>query len=132
MVDQKTKSKTTRILILIGSILLVIMATFHASGFFYVSDSINKLNAEGFLKEIVPVLFAHPSIHLIGLAALGVLTLYLKYEAKKILLLLTIMVIIDTILAFNIGGLIPGLILTLPFICFSIAVFNMNQNSANR
>ncbi|MEP0264639.1 hypothetical protein [Dokdonia sp.] len=111
--------------------LLVIMAIFHGSGFFYVSDLINESNAEGFLKEIVPVLFAHPSIHLIGLAALGITTLYLKYEAKKIIFLLTILVTIDTILAFSIGGLIPGCILTIPVVCFLIAGFNMNQNSAS-
>ena len=83
MVKQKTKSKTSRILILIGSILLFIMAIFHGSGLFYVSDLMNESNAEVFLKEIIPVLFAHPSIHLIGLTALGITTLYLKYDSKK-------------------------------------------------
>ncbi len=125
MVEQKTK--TSKILILIGSILLIIMAIFHGSGYFFVSDSIKESNADGFLKEIVPVLFAHPSIHLFGLSALGILTLYLKYEAKKILLLLTVLVIIDAILAFSIGGLIPGLLLTIPVVCFSIAGFNINK-----
>jgi len=131
MAEQQTKSKTSRLLIVIGSILLAIMALFHGSGFFYVRDLINESNAEGFLKEIVPILFAHPSIHLFGLSALGIVTLYLKYDATKILFLLTILVIIDTILAFTIGGLIPGLILTVPAVCFSIAGFNMNQNSAS-
>jgi hypothetical protein len=131
MVEQKTKSKTSRILITIGSILLVIMAMFHGSGFFYVSDLMNESNAEGFLKEIVPVLFAHPSIHLIGLGALGIVTLYLKYEAKKVLFLLTILVVIDAVLAFNVGGLIPGCILTIPVVCFLIAGFNINQNSVS-
>ncbi|WP_350293988.1 hypothetical protein [uncultured Croceitalea sp.] len=132
MDEQKTKSKTSRILILIGSILLFIMAFFHGSGFFYVSDLINESNAEGLLKEIVPVLFAHPSIHLMGLSALGILSLYLKYEAKKVLLLLTVLVIIDAILAFAVGGLIPGLILSIPVVCFLMARFNISQNSSSR
>lgn len=107
------------------------MAMFHGSGYFYITDLINESNANGFLKEIVPVLFAHPSIHLIGLAALGFISLYLKYETKKILFLLTILVLADTILAFIVGGLIPGFILAIPAACFSIAQFNIHQNFAS-
>jgi len=131
MAGQKTKSKTSKILIIIGSILLTVMGIFHGSCIFYVSELMNDSNAEEFLKEIMPVLFAHPSIHLIGLAALGILTLYLKYEAKKILFLLTILIIIDTILAFTVGGLIPGFILSVPAVCFSIAAFSIPISLAN-
>ena len=131
MVKQNIISKTSRILIITGSILLFIMAMFHGSGIFYVNDLINESNAEGFLKEIVPVLFAHPSIHLFGLAALGIMSLYLKLEARKILFLLTILVLKDTTLAFIVGGLIPDFILTAPIVCFSIARFKINQNSIN-
>ena len=131
MVEQKTKSKTDKVLISIGSVLLILMALFHGSGFFFVSDLMNESNADGFLKEIVPVLFAHPSIHLLGLSALGLVTLYLRYEAKKILLLLTILVLADAILAFAIGGLIPGILLTIPVLCFAIAAIKINRNLAS-
>ena len=106
------------------------MALFHGNGFFFVNDLINESDADGFLKEIVPVLFAHPSIHLLGLSALGLVTLYLHYEAKKILLSLTILVLIDAILAFTIGGLLPGALLTVPVLCFVIAVIRINRNLA--
>ena len=125
------KSKTSKVLILVGSILLVVMAIFHGSGIFYVSDLINKSNTDEFLKEIVPVLFAHPSIHLIGLSALGFVSLYLKQDAKKVLYLLTVLVLIDTILAFLIGGLIPGIILTVPVLCFSIAAYTTYPSAAS-
>lgn len=128
MVERKTKSKKSRVLILIGSILLTIMAVFHGSGFVYVSDAISKSNSEDFLKEIVPVLFAHPSIHLIGLASFGFLTLFLQYDAKKILFLLSAFVFIDGILAFYLGGIIPGALLSASALCFSIAGFKIDQN----
>ncbi|MDC8004846.1 hypothetical protein POV27_12360 [Aureisphaera galaxeae] len=130
MVDQNTKAKTSKILILIGSILLAVMAVFHGSGFFYVSDLIDNSNADGLLKEIVPVLFAHPSIHLIGLAALGIFTLFLTYDARKILYLLTALVLIDTILAFMVGGPIPGSILSVPVLCFAIAGYKIKNYRA--
>ena len=131
MSESNKKSRTSKILILVGSILLVVMAIFHGSGIFYVSDLVNKSNTDEFLREIIPVLFAHPSIHLIGLSALGFVSLYLKQDAKKILYLLTILVLIDTVLAFLIGGPIPGIILTVPVLCFSFATFITYPNAAS-
>ena len=125
MVKVKTKSKKSRVLILIGSLLLVIMAIFHGSGFFYVSKAINESNSEEFLKEIVPVLFAHPSIHLIGLSSFGFLTLFLQHDAKKLLLLLSLIVLMDGILAFYLGGMLPGALLSVSAICFFITRFKI-------
>jgi len=128
MAKTRKKSKTFRILCLAGSILLFTMAIFHGSGFSYVQDTINESNSEGFLKEIVPILFAHPSIHLIGLAAFGILTLFLDNEMKKILIVLSSLVFIDALLAFYLGGTIPGILLSLAALCFIIAGFILNRN----
>jgi hypothetical protein len=121
MESQKKTSKVFKVLCIVGSSLLLVMGIFHGSGFFYVKELITQSNAEGFLKDIVPVLFAHPSIHLIGLAAFGILAISLGKESKKVLWLLSILIIIDALLAFYLGGLIPGVLLLAAALCFIIA-----------
>jgi len=121
MTNTKSISKTSKISCLIGSTLLFIMALFHGSGFFYVSNSISKSNAEEFLKDIVPALFAHPSIHLFGLSAFGILALFLKQDLRKLTWLLAILILLDAFLAFYLGGMIPGLLLLIAAICFILA-----------
>jgi hypothetical protein len=121
MESQKKTSKVFKVLCIVGSSLLLVMAIFHGSGFFYVKELITQSNAEGFLKDIVPVLFAHPSIHLIGLAAFGILALSLGKEAKKVLWLLSLFIIVDALLAFYLGGILPGFLLIAPALCFIMA-----------
>ena len=127
MTETKRKLKAYKALCLVGSILLFVMAIFHGSGFFYVSESIMKSNAEGFLKEIVPVLFVHPSIHLIGLSAFGILTIFLNNDNKKVLVLLSLIVIADALLAFYLGGTLPGILLTVAALCFIMASSKYKQ-----
>ncbi|PRX56445.1 hypothetical protein [Flagellimonas meridianipacifica] len=112
------KSNITKTSTIIGCTLLIIMALFHGSGFFYVTDVIQKSNSEPFIKKIFPILFAHPSIQLFGLAGLGVLTLFMKHEIEKILFFIAILVFIDSLLAFFLGAVIPGILLV-----FSSSVF---------
>ena len=101
--------------------MLIIMAFFHGSGYFYVTKTIEASNSESFLKDIVPVLFAHPSIHLLGIATLGILSLTFTNDAKKLLISLSILVLIDGLLAFLLGGWLPGILLTFAAICFLLA-----------
>lgn len=121
MTDIKKISKNSKIFCLIGSSFLLIMGAFHSSGFFFVSEAISKSNAEDFLKEIVPTLFAHPSIHLFGLAALGVLALFLTQDFRKLTWAIAILVFVDAVLGFYLGGPIPGVLLTIASLCFLIA-----------
>lgn len=103
------------------------MAIFHGSGFSYINETIMKSNADGFLKEIVPVLFAHPSIHLIGLAAFGILALFLERETKKVLTLLSLIVFVDALLAFYLGGTLPGMLLVVATLCFLVASYVLKR-----
>lgn len=119
--NSKNATKASKILCITGSTLLLILGAFHGSGFFYVSEAIEKSNAEAFLKEIVPVLFAHPSIHLIGLSAFGILALFLKQDLRKLTWLLAVLIILDALLAFYLGGMIPGFLLLAAAICFIVA-----------
>lgn len=114
-------SKRSKLLCWVGSLLLLIMAVFHGSGYSFVKETIVESNAETFLKEIVPALFAHPSIHLISLAAFGILSLYLAEGMRKVVTLVSILVGVDALLAFYLGGMLPGILLLIAAACFAIA-----------
>ncbi len=114
-------SKTAKTLCWIGSALLLLMAAFHGSGLLYITDLIHTSNAEDFLKDIVPVLFVHPSIHLMGLAGFGILAIFLKQDAGKVLFVLSLVVLVDAALAIYLGGMLPGGLLTAAALCFGMA-----------
>ena len=113
--------KTSKIAIIVGCLLLLVMGVFHGSGIFYITDKIDHSNLDSLLKEIVPVLFAHPSIHLLGLVAFGILSLFLKHEVKKVVFTIAVLVVIDAILAFYLGATIPALLLLTGSSCFVLA-----------
>jgi len=115
-------SKTSKILCLVGSALLLVMAAFHGSGLSYVNKIMAASDADNFIKQIFPILFAHPSLHLVGLAAFGILSTFLAQEAWKVLMVLLIIVLADALLAFFLGGVLPGFLLVLAALCFGIAV----------
>lgn len=117
----KEKTKALRVLSWVGSLMLLIMALFHGSGYSFVKETIDKSNSETFLKEIIPTLFIHPSLHMIGLAAFGILAIYLKGGKQKVLLLLSLLILVDALLAFNLGGVLPGVLLLISALCFLLA-----------
>jgi len=116
-------TRSSRMLTIIGIVMLVIMAGFHGSGFWYVRKSIQSSDASDFLKNIVPALFAHPSFHLLALAAFGVLALFQPQNARPILYLVSLLVLGDAMLGFALGGLGPGLLLVGAATCFGLAGF---------
>ena len=83
-------------------------------------------NSELFLKEIFPVLFVLPSIYLFGLGILGILTLFMRHETKKILFFTTSFVLINSILAFYLRSLIPGILLIFSSLTFLLAGVTKN------
>lgn len=113
--------KTAKTLCIIGSALLLVMAAFHGSGYAFVTEAILESNAEDFLKQIVPALFVHPSIHLVGLATFGILALFLKQATGRVLTLLAILVVADAALAFYLGAVPPGVMLLAAASCFAVA-----------
>ncbi|MDB4292801.1 hypothetical protein N9954_05285 [Maribacter sp.] len=127
-----TRLKTHKGFCITGSVLLLIMALFHGSGFSYVGEKIKQSNAEEFLKDIVPVLFAHPSIHLIALASFGILALFIGHESWKMLFLLSIIIVVDAFLAILLGGLIPGLLLFAAAICFILPAYGLMRNKTDQ
>jgi len=125
MTVHKNKSKLFKISVLTGSILLVIMAIFHASGFHFVTQTINESNAKEFLKEIFPVLFILPSVHLLCLASLGFLSLFIQGGIKKILILISVFTMINTGLAFYLNAVLPGFLLAISALCFVISRYKL-------
>jgi len=118
-----TTTKISKVATGIGSVFLAIMSLLHGSGIGYVNNLMQESNAEDFLKEIFPVLFAHPSIQLLGLAALGVLTLFMKHETEKVLLFITILIAVNCGLAFYLGATIPGILLLSSAFAFGLGGF---------
>ncbi len=114
-------SKLSKGFCIAGSLLLLVMAGFHGSGYSYIDQTISASNAPGFLKQIVPALFVHPSIHLLGLTAFGVLPIFQSNGARGVLVILTILVLVDATLAFSLGGMLPGALLSIAAICFGFA-----------
>ena len=96
------------------------MALLHGSGINYVNLRIQQSDSESFIKEIFPILFVHPSIQLFGLAGLGILTLFMRHEIEKILFFISILVLLDSILAFTLGATIPGILLIFSSFIFGL------------
>lgn len=113
--------RTGKVLSGLGSILLLGMAIFHGSGYAWVSAAISESNAPEFLEDVVPVLFAHVSIHLVGLAAFGILSLFLGHGARRMLAVLAVVVAADALLGFFLGGIAPGALLLTAALCFALA-----------
>ncbi len=114
-------TKWIKVLHLTASTLLLLMAGFHASGTQYVSGVMLESNASPFLKEIFPVLFILPSLHLLGLAVLGIWALQFGNARRKIAWFIAASVMITTLLAFYLGAILPGGILLTTFLIFTIA-----------
>jgi len=104
-----------------GSVLLLLMAGIHGSGFNYLTGLMNTADAPAFIKQIFPVLFVHPSLHLVGLAAFALLTLRMPHEGKKVLFLVAVLVVLDSLLAFILGGVVPGILLVLAGLAFFLS-----------
>ena len=116
------KSRRSRAFTIIGSTLLIFMAFFHGSGFYYVTDQIQQSNATSILKEIFPILFIHPSIHLLGLAALGILTLFMRQESNNILFFISALIFIDSLISFYLEAFIPGVLLLIAIFFFILSL----------
>ncbi|MEM7380221.1 MAG: hypothetical protein AAF361_03370 [Bacteroidota bacterium] len=114
-------SRSSKFFVISGCLLLALMAVFHGSGIQFVNAEVTKSNTADFIKEIFPVLFIHPSIHLFGLAAFGALTLRMKDDRKKVLVMISSLIVISSLAAFYLSAILPGLLLLSAAFCFLIA-----------
>ncbi|MEO1715177.1 MAG: hypothetical protein AAFU60_17755 [Bacteroidota bacterium] len=112
-----------RILGLSGTILLLIMAVFHGSGLPYVNEIMMESNAASFLKDIFPILFVQPSLHLLTLAAFAGLGVFFIPDGRRVLKLTALAILVDAILALVLQAWIPAGMLVLAAGLLMVATF---------
>ncbi len=124
MENTKSHSKSFKFFVVLGSTLLSIMGIFHGSGLKFVSDTMAKSNSEDFIKAIFPILFIHTSIHLLGLAALGISTLWIKDGYKIVLIIISLLILISSFAAFYLTAIAPGVFLLIATCCLITATYS--------
>jgi len=117
-------------LCVLGSILLTIIGIFHASGISYVNSLVQNSDVTNLVKSIFPILFILPTIQLFGFAIFGLIASYMGQHANKVLIPLSILILIDAMLAFYLNAIIPGLILALPSAIFFFVALRKTAKEA--
>lgn len=112
--------KQNNTLIIVASTLLLAIGVFHGSGINYLGEMVQASDVAPIVRKIFPVLFILPSLQLIGLALIG-LVARRKPINHQVFFVLFILVLIDAMLAFWLGALIPGIILALPALIYLLA-----------
>ena len=121
--------RVATIFCVIGSVLLLVTAVLHGSGYFQVSDAISKSNASAFLKDVVPGLWAHFSIHLVILAAFGIVLAFSRHRTRALTALLALAAAADAAWAFSLAGFFVGVALPIAAaLCFAVAALAPNQS----
>ena len=114
-------SRSARILGVLGSVLLLVTAIFHGTGYAGVSEAIATSDASVFLKRAVPGLWAHFSLHLVVLAAFGVLASFAP-GMRTLNVVLAVAVAADAAVVFALAGFFAGVaLLTAAASCFGFA-----------
>ena len=123
MLGAKDMTRAAKVLCVVGCILLLVTAIFHGTGHSEVSDSIASSSASAFLKLAVPGLWLHFSIHLVALAAFGILaSFFLAQGARALVALLALVVVADAVLVFSMAGFFAGVaLLVAAALCFALA-----------
>jgi len=105
-----------------GSILLLVTAVLHGSGYSEISHAIAKSNVPAFLKHAVPGLWAHFSIHLVMLAAFGIVMAFSDQRARTLIVLLALAVAVDAAWVYSLAGFFVGVaFLIAAALCFAFA-----------
>ncbi len=122
-------SRAVKILCVIGSLLLLVTAVFHATGYSEVSEAISGSDASAFLKRAVPGLWVHFSIHLIVLAAFGVVVSFSAHRARSLMALLALAVAGDAAFVFALASFFTGVALLIATaLCFGVAALAPNNS----
>lgn len=110
--------KVSKILGLIASSILLLIGILHGSGIDFINNLVQSSNVSAIVKRIFPVLYILPSIQLIGFAVFGIIATYMIKQANKIFIALSILILMDSLLAFYLHAIAAGLILIIPACLF--------------
>ncbi|MBN8736834.1 MAG: hypothetical protein J0H27_11265 [Xanthomonadales bacterium] len=114
--------RVTAVFCVAGSALLIVTGVLHGAGYSQVSDAISRSNASAFLKHVVPGLWAHFSIHLVILAAFGLVLAFSRQRARILIALLALAAAADAAWAFSLAGFFVGVALpAVAALCFALA-----------
>ncbi|HXD37190.1 MAG TPA: hypothetical protein VN624_11080 [Rhodanobacter sp.] len=114
--------RAARILCVIGSILLLVTAVLHGTGYYAISGAISRSSASAFLKHVVPGLWVHFSMHLVVLAAFGLVLAFSLHRTRSLVALLALAVAADAAWAFSLAGFFVGVALLIAAaLCFALA-----------
>jgi len=97
---------------ILGGVLLLAMAVFHASGLVDLTTELSRSNAPDFLKDIFPVLFVNTSIHL-GTLALFAFLASVSSARRGICACIAIAVLSSAGLGLYLGEMVPAIVLGL-------------------
>ena len=122
-------NKLSKTLCIIASSLLIFVGLFHGSGYNYINEMVHESNLSDLIKGIFPVLFILPTIHLIGFGIFGLVVIYMKQDANKVLIPLSILILIDAGFAFYLSAVLPGVILLVPALIF---LYVASKNKTNK
>lgn len=122
-------SRTVVILTVIGSAMLLAMAALHASGYSYITQNLLESDIDDFLKTILPSLFLYPSVVMVALAIFALAALRKKEAAAFVFAAISLVLLINSVLGFVLGGLIPGGVLLVAMGLFSAASFLTNKSN---
>ncbi len=117
-------------LCLIGVVLLVGMAGLHSSGTFYLSGLLAESDARGFLKEIFPIVFAHVSLHLLVLAAFGLLAAFSPAARRPVAAIVAGAIALDAAIALALGAWPPAVLLVAAAASFALAAYRAGDAPA--
>lgn len=104
-----------------GAVLLLSVAALHASGYSYVSGTLQASELPDFFKKVLPVLFMYPSALMAILAFAALVSLKLRAGRAAVLGLICAIIAVNAVLGFVLGGLAPGGVLLIAAVIFGVA-----------
>lgn len=108
---------------LIASAFLFTMGILHLSGINYFKDLVLSSDLSPMIKDVFPVLFALPSLQLIGFSIVGAMEIFSRGDSSKVFRLLSLLVFLDAIVAVYLGVWLPAILLFIPAGLFLILCY---------
>ena len=115
-------TRTSKILCVVGCVLLLVTALFHGTGYAAVSNAVSESNHPAMLKAALPGMWLHFSIHLVVLVALGLFASFSAHGSRSLIALLAVAVAADAALVLYFVGFFAGVaLLVAAAVCFAVS-----------
>jgi hypothetical protein len=119
----------SKILCIIGCILLLATAVYHGTHYSGVSAAISESNHPALLKAALPAMWLQFSIHLVVIAALGLFASFSSHGSRSLVSLLAVAVAVDAALILYFVGFFVGVaLLAAAAVCFALSALRPWSN----